>query len=287
MRLAFAGDTHGKLKFMYQTAEAWQTATGKKIDYLFQIGDLGFWSTYENMDPSARSYGERHGMTPEENLGDYPSLMLGKWDIPIPTYFIRGNHEDQPLLCSYEKALASQYPHRYQERSVPILPNLHYIPDGHVIDIQGIKIAGWGGCWSWKTFPLGYWSAQRHHLHSNKKKYGNRPWPKRLEHMTRDRGEQLLEEEFDILLTHDAPTGCGVIGSSSRFIDAETKSEASDEGTGVRQIRELIETSKCQHSFSGHWHQYRELQISNSTHVCLDQLHPTHPTENSFRVLEI
>ena len=57
MILAFAGDTHGQLKFMYQTALDWQAEHNQKIDYLFQIGDFGFWPTYEDMDPGSQSYG--------------------------------------------------------------------------------------------------------------------------------------------------------------------------------------------------------------------------------------
>jgi len=287
MRFAFAGDTHGNMKTMYQDALDWQAANGHEINYIFQVGDFGVWPTFEDMDPSARNWSERHKVKPKKAAGDYPGLVLGEWEVPIPTYFIRGNHEDQLLLCTHEKVNQKQYPDDYLTRAIEIHPNLHYIPDGHVVEVEGVKIASWGGCWSWKTFPMEYWGNDRHMKHTNKK-YGPIPYAKRLEHMTRDRYERLMREDFDILMTHDAPTGCGVVGARDvKHIDSETLSEDQPEGTGVKFIRELIETVQPRMHFCGHWHQYHLNQIGETRSIVLDQIRPGKDPEFSLIVVEI
>ncbi len=286
-RFAFAGDTHGNLKQMYRIIEdRHDLFPGGKIDYLFQVGDLGVWPSFEDMDPSSKSWSERHGVSPDVAAGDYPSLVRGEWEIPFPTYFIRGNHEDQALLCSYERANQARYPDDYLTRAVEILPNLHYIPDGHVIEVAGQKIAAWGGCWSWKTFRMEYWGNERQMLHT-KKKYGSRPYAKRLEHMTRDRFERLMREDFQILLTHDAPTGCGVIGSNSHDLDQESLNDDRPEGLGVTYIRELIEKVQPGHHFCGHWHRYRYNFIGHTDSHVLDLIDGTRDPRLSVVVIEI
>lgn len=247
---AWFGDLHGNLNTMWDIALKLQERTGIQLDWIFQVGDFGIFPREDRLDPPSRKHAENHGYSVEIAIGDFPDVLSGKIKVPIPTYFIRGNHEDQEFLLNLErerKGYCLRHP-------IEIVPNLFYVPDGCVFQIDGIRIAGWGGCWGKNTWDMDYWSPQR--LASNNKGY-----TRRLNHMTRDVFERLIRERFDILATHDSPIGTGIQGMPNpegSLLDPETMSEDNPEGKGVPYIRELIETVRPKYHFSGHWHEFRK-----------------------------
>ena len=245
---AWFGDTHGNLKLMWDLAVKWQERTGIKLDWIFQVGDFGIWPAMDRMDPLTVKHAEKHGYPLKEAFGDFQEIFLGGYEIPIPTYFIRGNHEDQEFLITFEKRLMQEYPKDYLNHSVQVCPNLHYLPDGHIITLNDVRIAGWGGCWGQNTWDMEYWSAERAARNQN-------GYAKRLNHMTRDRFERLMRTQFDVLVTHDAPVGSGVQGMPNvdeSLIDPESVSDHNPDGKGVPHIRELIETVRPKYHFNGH-----------------------------------
>ncbi len=245
---AWFGDTHGNLRFMWQMATEWQARTGINLDWIFQVGDFGIFPHEDRLDPPSRKHAEKHGYSIEEAVGDFPYVLTGELEVPIPTYFIRGNHEDQEFLLNLErekKGYCLSHP-------IKVVPNLFYVPDGCVFELDGLKIAGWGGCRGDKTWDMDYWGHAR--LNS----------PRRLNHMTRDVFERLRRKRFDVLVTHDAPTGVGLRGASdpgSLLLDAESLSEGSEGGKGMPYIRQLIEETRPRYHFSGHWHEFHKTLI--------------------------
>lgn len=102
MRIAVVGDVHGHLALLYAILGRWQRETGRTIDLILQVGDLGAF-------PAARvdQATNRHAARDPEELGfaDFagenpPSTLL---DPRPPLVFIPGNHEDFDYLESCDR----------------------------------------------------------------------------------------------------------------------------------------------------------------------------------------
>ena len=275
--IAFVGDTHGNLKLMYERLLTWQERTGLQLSWVWQVGDFGIWPTMESMDAPTIKHAEKHGYSLREAFGDFQEIFLGDYEIPIPTYFTRGNHEDQQFLMTFEKVL-QKTSKRYLSHPAPICPNLFYVPDSHIVELGRMRIASWGGCYSPKTFGMEYWSQERGAENEN-------GYARRLNHMTRDRFERLMRTQFDILVTHEAPAGCGVRGAPNpdkMLIDDEEKT-----GGGVAQITELIETVGPEYQFNGHWHEFCESRIGETQCMILDKVHPGGEDKRWMEIIDI
>jgi hypothetical protein len=282
---AFFGDSHGNLRFMWQMATEWQDRTGIKLDWIFQVGDFGIWPTLDRIDTETLDHAEKHGYSKKEAFGDFQDVFLGEYEIPIPTYFIRGNHEDQEFLMTYERQLMRQHPEDYLNRSALICPNLHYLPDGHVITLDNVRIAGWGGQWASGTWGMDYWGDPRAERNHN-------GYAKRLNHMTRDRFERLIRTQFEVLVTHDVPVGAGVVGaplSENSLLDPETITDHNPLGTGVPYINELIETVGPKYHFNGHWHEFHQNSFARgqTTSFVLDKIAPDGKERRCMEVIEL
>ena len=258
MITAWFGDTHGCLIYMWKLAQAWQERTGIQLDAVFQVGDFGIYPHEDRLDPPTRKHAERHGYSIEIAVGDFPKVLSGEYEIPIPTYFIRGNHEDQEFLLNLQREKKDWY----LSHPAEVAPNLYYIPDGCVFELNGVRIAGQGGCWGKNTWEMGFWSNDR--LQSQR----------RMNHMTRDIWERLRRQKFDVLITHDAPNGVGLQGApdpNSLLLDQESLTEGGEDGLGMPQIRQLVEEVQPKYHFCGHWHEYRKNQIGRCTSIVLDK----------------
>jgi len=276
--IAFVGDTHGNLKLMYERLLEWQERTGFELSWVWQVGDFGIWPTMESLDPTTIKHAKKHGYPMREALGDFQEILLGNYKIPIPTYFTRGNHEDQRFLMTYEKQLMRDHPKDYLSRAVTICKDLFYVPDSHIIELGGKRIASWGGCWGEKTFDMEYWSVERAVENKN-------GFAKRLNHMTRDRFERLMRTQFDILVTHEAPAGCGIKSGSlpaPKGVDIEEIT-----GGGVRQIRELIETVGPEFQVNGHHHEYCPSTIGQTKCMVIDKVHPGGEHKRWMEIMDI
>jgi hypothetical protein len=277
--IAFVGDTHGNIKLMYERLLEWQERTGFEISWVWQVGDFGVWPTLESLDPSTVKHAKKHGYPLMEAFGDFHKIVLGDYEVPIPTYFTRGNHEDQRHLMTFEKQLKKDFPKDYLSRAAPICENLFYVPDSHIIQLGSKRIASWGGCWGEKTFEMEYWSKERAVENKN-------GFAKRLNHMTRDRFERLMRTQFDILVTHEAPAGCGVKGAhrgaASMAIDSEELT-----GGGALPIRQLIETVGPEYQFNGHWHEFCKSQIGQTQCMVLDKVHPGGEYKQWMEIMDI
>jgi hypothetical protein len=102
MRIAVVGDVHGHLALLYAILGRWQRETGRSIDLILQVGDLGAFpaarldqatNRHAARDPEERGFAEFAGEAP-------PSTLL---DPRPPLVFIPGNHEDFGYLESCDR----------------------------------------------------------------------------------------------------------------------------------------------------------------------------------------
>ncbi len=165
MLVAFFGDTHGNLNVMYDYALAWEARTGFTLNLIVQLGDFGFWLADDAVDKmtakhtfQANEVARAAGKEVRSLCGNYPEYLFGGKEIPRKTLAIRGNHEDQEYLLEQELLHGAANPEDYLTKAIELVPNLLYLPDGHVVDIDGVKFGGLGGCFSHKTFQnWDYW----------------------------------------------------------------------------------------------------------------------------------
>lgn len=283
MLVAFFGDTHGNINTMYAMVSVWEKRTGLEIDLVVQVGDFGFWLSENTVDKMTAKQAkvlieeiEKRGNEIRAVCGDYPEYVLGELVAPKKTLVIRGNHEDQEYLMSREKQLQAEYPDDYLTRTIEMVPNMFYLPDGHVTEIDGVKFGALGGNFSWKTFELwDYWDKAR----TKRLRYGEK---RRLNHFTRDRWELLARSEMDVLLLHDAPQGMNLVTGKVLvvsedqvltpdqervfFLPEDEVTEQIYGQTGCPHLNELIEAIKPKFTFCGHWHQYRKEPFNINKH---------------------
>lgn len=267
MIAAFFGDAHGSISLIFEKAAAWEARTGITLEYLFQVGDFGIWPNSESVDPASRRHAEKGGLSV---CGDYRDYAVGNKVAPRPIYFIRGNHEDQLFLMNHERIQMALYPEDYWSRTIEISPNFFYIPDGHVVDIGGVRFAAWGGNFAYLTWKnrMKYWDSRRQ--------------GRRLNHMTVDVYERLLEGGYEVLLTHDAPLGSGVVGAMGVELPEDEMT-----GGGCQPIRTLIDVVRPRFALSGHWHEYHKNVFGDTTHFVLDKTDPHKPDAYCMEVLDL
>ena len=287
MFIAFFGDTHGNIETMYDLALDWETRTNIKLDLVVQVGDFGFWLSDQTVDAMTRKHAEKtneklkaEGQKQRLITGDYPDYVLKEKTVPIKTLVIRGNHEDQEYLMAMERQLEYKYPEDYLTKTIELVPNLFYLPDGHVVDIEGIKFGALGGNFSYKTWNnWDYWDAAR----NKRLRYGEK---RRLNHFTRDRAEALRRQEMDILLFHDAPTDMQLVGATGIQLPTDEMTEKVYNQFGCPHLKELILDINPQYVFCGHWHQYRKAKFGKTTCTVLNATRIP-PTADCMEVIEI
>ena len=59
MIVAVFGDVHGNLPGMYELCESWQQDNKEQIDLVLQTGDMGLWSSFDQMDKATKRYYEK------------------------------------------------------------------------------------------------------------------------------------------------------------------------------------------------------------------------------------
>jgi hypothetical protein len=147
MRIAIAGDVHGHLSLLYAILGRQQRETGRGIDLILQVGDLGAFGAESQPDRATRRRAE---VDPEELgfrefEGEHPPKTL--LDPRPPLVFIPGNHEDFELLARRAESspLAPAYPVTRDGRILALRSGriLHFEHPAGTIRIAGISgVAG-------------------------------------------------------------------------------------------------------------------------------------------------
>jgi hypothetical protein len=231
MRIAVVGDVHGHLALLYAILGRWQRETGRHIDLVLQVGDLGAFPPASRIDTATRWHAERD---PEE-LGfadfggdDPPATLLD----PRPTLlFIPGNHEDH----GYLELLAGRAP--------PNEPTYAVSGDGRIAALRSGRI--------W-TFEAGGESVRIGGVSGvagRRRKQHQHP---RL-HLQEDEALALASRSpgaFDLFISHERPAG----------IDARLRHDLG----GSDALRVLIDEAQPRLAFFGHYEKAGEWSIGRT-----------------------
>ena len=102
MLIGFVGDVHGLVYHAIALVTTWQRKTGKKLDFVIQVGDMGAHPSLDRIDEAGRRHIE---IDPAQ--GDFSRLLQAdglraerlravRNELAAPIHFLRGNHEGAP-----------------------------------------------------------------------------------------------------------------------------------------------------------------------------------------------
>jgi hypothetical protein len=211
------GDLHGRILPAFRFASFWAKHSGRAVTALLQVGDMGYFPDPSRMDKASL----RHAK-------DDP-LELGAQDVAVRTeiadrvfqddlhqpsglWFTAGNHEDFDELERFAQASGNHQ----NDFAVDAYCRVRGIKDGavHAFD-SGLRTAA-----VWGIDGDGPNARQR--------------VPARA-YITERAVDRLTTQEFDVLLTHDAPKDAKRIGYGSELLAT------------------LIELAQPQFAFFGHY----------------------------------
>jgi predicted phosphodiesterase len=158
--------------------------------------------------------------------------------VPAPLYWIKGNNEDFDFVTGRAASVS----------------NLCYIPNGELMEIQGLRVAGVGG-----TFAPTWYDKKPDELPYRKTATAVRTnadiLADKRRHFVRDEVDAVKRMRgLDVLLTHEAPRPFRV----GRF-DA-----------GKTPVNEMLAAAKPRLHLFGHHHRFSESTVSGVRSVCLD-----------------
>jgi hypothetical protein len=206
------GDLHGRVLPAFQLAIAWGRRHGVCIAGILQVGDLGYFPDTSRLDKATARYAARDAMELGVQLVAQPSreadAVFAEPDVPESLWFTAGNHEDFEALesCASGAGRAISFP-------VDAYVRVQAIRDGCVAMLPGGLRVG------------ALWGVD-HHTRTHLPERG---WihPKNA--------CALAAAEFDVLLTHDAPT------------------DAMSPGSGSEAIATILRQAQPQFAFFGHY----------------------------------
>ncbi len=250
MLIGLVGDVHGLVFHSIALVTTWQRKTGRKLDFIVELGDMGAFPSVDRVDPAGRVHVE---LNPAEL--DFSRLLRAdgrraerlraiRGELAAPIHFLRGNHEDFEYLGSLPQDEDGG------TARVDDFDLLRYVPDGTVLQVGDVRIAFLGGIEADASDPRSIDS---------------------------DAYDSLMDLEpgsFDVLATHEPPYGIGI-------------SYRGDVG-GSRLVTGLIEHAQPTFHFSGHVHHLNGPRSHKKTWSwSLDSLISSvrwHPEENGFRM---
>lgn len=229
LEIAVLGDVHGHLTLVYRLLGRWQRETGRALDLILQVGDLGAFpppfrldratKRFAESDPDELGFAAYHEGGPEADAFFGPDAPADQ-RISADLVFIRGNHEDFEFLD--EAGAGSDAP-------VPVdaYQKILYLPNGARFTFgrgpHRITIGGLGGISD-----------------------GGRPGRDPVsEHYTASEVRRLRSrgERVDVLLSHEPPHGAAA-AIHPRYADG-----------GSRDVLELLRELRPRYHFAGHYHE--------------------------------
>ena len=170
----------------------------------------------------------------------------GRYDaFDAPLHWIKGNNENFDLIASGD------------------LPaNLHYIPNGTLRVIAGLRVAGLGGTFA----PTMYDLPAAGLPHPKKGTAKATELADRRRHFVREEVEACKAlENVDVLLTHEAPRPFRVKGNDA----------------GKTPINEILAAIRPRLHLFGHHHRFVEADLRGVRSVCLDLVGHSHLLVNA------
>ena len=147
----------------------------------------------------------------------------------VELWFIDGNHDDHDALAEFRQA----------DTLVRLTDHMAYIPRGARLELGGVRFGFLGGAfsvdWRDRTTGIDWWPSE-----------------------TTDLSDvaRLGDDDLDVLISHDAPTGLDL---ADRRLPAEDQIRADE----VRSlIASAVEATRPQIVFHGHWHRAHDTELS-------------------------
>ncbi|WP_438011625.1 metallophosphoesterase [Sorangium sp. So ce321] len=230
LEIAVLGDVHGHLTLVYQLLRRWQRETGRALDLVLQVGDLGAFPPPFRLDRATKRFAESDpdelGFAAYHEGGPEADAVLGP-DVPpdqrisADLVFIRGNHEDFEFLAEAGAGYDAPVP-------VDAYQKILYLPNGGRFTFRRgphrIAIGGLGGV-SHQGGRAGRDPVSEHYTAGEVRKL-------------RSRGDRI-----DVLLSHEPPHGAAA-AIHPRYADG-----------GSRDVLELIRDLRPTYHFAGHYHE--------------------------------
>lgn len=210
------GDLHGRILHAFKLAIVWAREHETPVDGLLQVGDLGYFPDLTNLDKAT----VRHAKDDPTELGAQDIIspnpladeIFNDPDCPPGLWFTAGNHEDHDALVALSEGSGRQ-----PDFVVDAYGMIRCIKDGRIVGLNDIVKVG------------ALWGVDGENPTRRKKL---------CEHayIRQRSADDLLNEPFDVLLTHDAPMDAKRIGYGSEC------------------VRALIGLAQPAFAFFGHYH---------------------------------
>lgn len=234
--IAVFGDVHGAWDAMYLYCQYCAPENDRRapahIGAVLQCGDIGLFSAASTLDKATR----RYALQDSSELGAN-DFLAGLRTIPIPTYFVRGNHEDFSLLPSCGAGHVAQAEGLYHVYLKPVQVE---------VGGQRISVAGLGG-----IAARGKNTAREWVDAENPGRYFTRHEVEAL--------ERLRMGSVDILICHDGPAGSSLRAAAD---------------AGSRTIADLVQRLRPRLMFYGHYHDPPDPhRIGDTLCICMNHRH--------------
>lgn len=168
--------------------------------------------------------------------GDYPQPQA-------PIYWIKGNNEQFDRIARFAAGDDT-------------VPNLHFVPNGQAVTIEGVTVAGLGGTFA----PTWYERAASELPHT--------PKDDKRRHFVRAEVAQASRlTGVDVLLTHEAPTPFWIELPSSRAPGRRVRRDV-----GKAAITELADALRPRLHCFGHHHQSAAFTRNGIATRCVDRV---------------
>jgi len=175
MVVAFLGDLHGHIDLASKILETWSKETGRTLDYVFQVGDMGAYEDYSKIDKTTLDFFKKDDSELDFikyfTIEKKPETWLYKKCPSI--IFIKGNHDDADFLDSRKE-------NKQGLVDLDSFGKFKYLPNGNTYVAKkngfSLRVGGFGGV---------------KNTHSN--------------YDRKDIDKICSNSNIDILLTHDSP----------------------------------------------------------------------------------
>lgn len=181
-RILVVGDVHGEFDLLHQYQKR-----NSEVDCCLQVGDIETVRSEDDLE-------ELTGPDKYNVVREFPAYWDGETTLPVPTWFIGGNHEVWSLLHQFDPG---------QENDPEVTDNLNYLGRVGIRNVQGLTIAFLSGVYGPSSYDDPSGDRLRWAIGKDWQK------SKRTGHFRHDEVENLLEQasdrDVDVLVTHEWP----------------------------------------------------------------------------------
>eukprot|EP01029_Cantina_marsupialis_P027885 TRINITY_DN774129_c0_g1_i1.p1 TRINITY_DN774129_c0_g1~~TRINITY_DN774129_c0_g1_i1.p1 ORF type:complete len:431 (-),score=111.79 TRINITY_DN774129_c0_g1_i1:148-1440(-) len=228
LNVAVQGCSHDHLADIYTGIAESEKATGEKVDVLLICGDFQAMRNESDLETLACPPKYR-------SLNSFHKYYHGEVEAPVLTIFIGGNHEASGYLRElFYGGWAA--------------PNVYYLGVAGVVNIGGLRIAGWSGIFKNGDFNKGYFEKLPFDRSSMRSIYHIRAFEKYK--------FQLLKEDVDVMLSHDWPNEITHYGNQEALLKWKPyfRDEIASNTLGSPHSMDVLKTMQPRYWFSAHLH---------------------------------